>query len=254
MQIVFFSPRRRAILANTDVSGGAPWHRSFANDFWGTPLTDSGSHGSWRPFCVLSFRLNHLMAGGYVPWGFHLVNNLLHCVATALVVRVARSLLASFWAVLAAGTLFAVHPIHTEAVASVVGRADVAACVCYLLTYLSYLRHMRWRESADPRQWVALSATLFFAVMALLCKETAVTALLVCAAFDVIRGLSGQVDKVSLVAANQKPLSIFPFLPFPSSNACVLSSLCWARCSAASTFVWWWCPVHRAPSPAQTIP
>lgn len=241
-------------MANTDVSGGAAWQRSFSNDFWGTPLTDSGSHGSWRPLCVLSFRLNHLMAGGYVPWGFHLVNNLLHCVATALVVRVARTLLASFWAVLAAGTLFAVHPIHTEAVASVVGRADVAACVCYLLTYLSYLRHMRWRESADPRQWLALSATLLFAVASLLCKETAVTALLVCAAFDVMRGLSGQVDKVSLECDKPIDVSLSSLPSFPSSNACVRFALCLARCSAAFTFAWWWSPAHRAPSPAQTIP
>lgn len=189
---------RRAILGNADVSGGVAWQRTFGNDFWGTPLTDSGSHGSWRPLCVLSFRLNYMMAGGFAPWGFHLVNNLLHCIATALVVRVARTLLASFWAVLAAGTLFAAHPIHTEAVAGVVGRADVAACVCYLLTYLSYLRHMRWRESSDPRQWLALALTMLFAVAGLLCKETAITALLVCAAFDVMRGLSGQVDKQRL--------------------------------------------------------
>ncbi|XP_030238584.1 protein O-mannosyl-transferase TMTC2 isoform X3 [Drosophila navojoa] len=189
---------RRAVLANADVSGGSSWQRSFGNDFWGTPLTDSGSHGSWRPLTVLSFRLNYLLAGGFAPWGFHLGNNLLHCVATALVVRVARTLLASFWAVLATGALFAAHPIHTEAVASVVGRADVAACVCYLLTYLSYLRHMRWRESADPRQWLALATTLLFSIAALLCKETAITALLVCAAFDVMRGLSGQVDKQRL--------------------------------------------------------
>jgi len=92
---------------------------------------------------------------------------------------------------------FAAHPIHTEAVAGVVGRADVAACVCYLLTYLSYLRHMRWRESGDPRQWLALGATLLLALAGLLCKETAITALLVCALFDVMRGLSGTVDKVS---------------------------------------------------------
>ncbi|KRG03558.1 protein O-mannosyl-transferase TMTC2 isoform X1 [Drosophila mojavensis] len=189
---------RRAVLTNADVSGGSSWQRSFGNDFWGTPLTDSGSHGSWRPLTVLSFRLNYILAGGFAPWGFHLGNNLLHCVATALVVRVARTLLASFWAVLATGALFAAHPIHTEAVASVVGRADVAACVCYLLTYLSYLRHMRWRESADPRQWLALATTLLFSIAALLCKETAITALLVCAAFDVMRGLSGQVDKQRL--------------------------------------------------------
>ncbi|XP_033149889.1 protein O-mannosyl-transferase TMTC2 [Drosophila busckii] len=189
---------RRAILANGDVSGAAPWQRSFGNDFWGTPLTDSGSHGSWRPLCVLSFRLNYVLGGGFAPWGFHLVNNLLHCMATALVVRVARTLLASFWAVLATGALFAVHPIHTEAVAGVVGRADVAACVCYLLTYLAYLRHIRWRESADPRQWLALILTLLFALAALLCKETAITALLVCAAVDVMRSLCGLVDKQRL--------------------------------------------------------
>ncbi|XP_017107201.2 protein O-mannosyl-transferase Tmtc2 [Drosophila bipectinata] len=189
---------RRAILGNADVSGGAPWQRSFADDFWGTPLTDSGSHGSWRPLCVLSFRLNYLIGGGFAPWGFHLVNNLLHCVATGLVVQVARTLLASVWAVLATGALFAAHPIHTEAVAGLVGRADVAACVCYLLTYLSYLRHIRWRESGDPRQWLALACTLLLAVAGLLCKETAITALLVCVLFDVMRGLSGQVDKQRL--------------------------------------------------------
>lgn len=194
---LLFYFRRRAILGNADVSGGAPWQRSFSDDFWGTPLTDSGSHGSWRPLCVLSFRLNYLLGGGFAPWGFHLVNNLLHCVATGLVVQVARTLLASVWAVLATGALFAAHPIHTEAVAGLVGRADVAACVCYLLTYLSYLRHMRWRESGDTRQWLALASSLLLAVAGLLFKETAITALLVCILFDVLRGLSGQVDKVS---------------------------------------------------------
>ncbi|KAH8271113.1 hypothetical protein KR018_012409, partial [Drosophila ironensis] len=189
---------RRAILANADVSGAAPWQRSFTDDFWGTPLTDGGSHGSWRPLCVLSFRLNYLLGGGLAPWGFHLVNNLLHCLATGLVVQVARTLLASVWAVLATGALFAAHPIHTEAVAGLVGRADVAACVCYLLTYLSYLRHVRWRESGDQRQWLALASSVVLAMAGLLCKETAITALLVCVLFDVMRGLSGQRDKQRL--------------------------------------------------------
>ncbi|XP_073821068.1 transmembrane O-mannosyltransferase targeting cadherins 2 [Musca autumnalis] len=185
---------RRAILANTDVSGTTPWQSAFLHDYWGTPLTDSGSHGSYRPLCVLTFRLNFLLSG-YNPWGFHLVNNLLHCLATGLVVKLARHFLSSVWGVFATGALFAAHPIHTEAVAGIVGRADLAACVCYLVAFLTYMRHIAWRERGDPMQWLALSLTILTSVVALLFKETAITALAVCGIFDVIRGLAGLKDK-----------------------------------------------------------
>ncbi|XP_033172998.1 protein O-mannosyl-transferase TMTC1 [Drosophila mauritiana] len=170
---------RRAILANGDVTGARPLANLLRNDFWGTPLVDSGSHGSWRPLCVLSFRLNFL-AGGMTPMGYHLVNVMLHCVATWLVFLVARTVLPSRMGVLAAGALFAVHPAHTEAVAGLVGRADLAACVCYLLAYLSYRRHMMNRE------WGSLMLTIVLALAALLCKETAITALLLCGLCDVL--------------------------------------------------------------------
>ncbi|XP_075154079.1 transmembrane O-mannosyltransferase targeting cadherins 2 [Haematobia irritans] len=185
---------RRAILANTDVSGTTPWQSAFLHDYWGTPLTDSGSHGSYRPLCVLTFRLNFLLSG-YNPWGFHLVNNLLHCLATGLVVKVARHFLSSVWGVVATGALFAAHPIHTEAVAGIVGRADLAACVCYLVAFLTYMRHIAWRERGDPMQWLALALTILTSVAALLFKETAISALLVCGVFDVMRGLGGLKDK-----------------------------------------------------------
>ncbi|XP_049318038.1 protein O-mannosyl-transferase TMTC2 [Bactrocera dorsalis] len=185
---------RRAILANTDVSGHTPWQSIFQHDYWGTPLTDAGSHGSYRPLCVLSFRFNFLL-GGYTPWGFHLINNLMHCLATGLVVKLARYFLNSVWGVLATGAIFAAHPIHTEAVAGIVGRADLAACIFYLLTYLMYMRHIVWRERGEVRQWWALILTLILSLVALLFKETAITALLVCAIFDGLRGLCGFRDK-----------------------------------------------------------
>ncbi|CAD6998816.1 unnamed protein product [Ceratitis capitata] len=184
----------RAILANTDVSGHTPWQSVFQHDYWGTPLTDTGSHGSYRPLCVLSFRFNFLL-GGYTPWGFHLINNLMHCLATGLVVKLARYFLSSVWGVLATGAIFAAHPIHTEAVAGIVGRADLAACIFYLLTYLMYMRHIVWRERGEMRQWLALMLTVVLSLVALLFKETAITALLVCALFDGLRGLCGYRDK-----------------------------------------------------------
>uniref|UniRef100_A0A1A9UXH9 dolichyl-phosphate-mannose--protein mannosyltransferase n=1 Tax=Glossina austeni TaxID=7395 RepID=A0A1A9UXH9_GLOAU len=185
---------RRAILSNMDVSGSSSWQNAFANDFWGTALTDSGSHGSYRPLCVLSFRLNFILSG-YSPWGFHLVNNMLHCVATGLVVKVARQLLSSMWGVIVTGALFAVHPIHTEAIAGIVGRADAATSICYMLAFLAYLRHMNWRIRNDQRQWLALAFAIVTSVIALLFKETGITALLLCVIFDLICTLCGQPDK-----------------------------------------------------------
>ncbi|KAG4072262.1 hypothetical protein HA402_004194 [Bradysia odoriphaga] len=182
---------RRAILGNPDVLGTTPWRKLIHHDFWGTDLSDTGSHGSYRPLCVLSFKLNHVF-GGFRPVGYHLVNVLLHCLATGLVVKVARQLLPPLWGPAVAGALFASHPIHTEAVAGIVGRADLAACNFYLLTFLAYSKHVTWREKCDQRHWVALGGAVLLAAMAMLFKETAVTALLVCAIYDVIRAFSYQ--------------------------------------------------------------
>ncbi|EAA14710.5 AGAP009112-PA, partial [Anopheles gambiae str. PEST] len=185
----------RAILGNPDVLGTGSWSQMLHNDFWGTPLVDSGSHGSYRPLCVASFKLNYLL-DGFKPFGYHLVNVLLHSLATGLVVKLARHLLpAGRSGVAIAGLLFAAHPIHTEAVAGVVGRADLTGCIFYLLALLAYIRHVRWRQWGDRRQWLALAATVLLAAAALLCKETAVTALVVCAIYDIIKGYAGSRDK-----------------------------------------------------------
>lgn len=59
--------------------GTSSWSDIFFNDFWGTPMSHSGSHGSYRPVTVLSLRLNALLAKNLLgrsvresPIGFHL--------------------------------------------------------------------------------------------------------------------------------------------------------------------------------------
>lgn len=121
----------------------------FSNDFWGTPLNESGSHGSYRPLCVLTFRLNYFL-NGLQPWGYHFINIILHCLATLLLIKVSRRLLPkSKQGVGSAvtGLTFAVHPIHTEAVASVVGRADLAACNLFLFAFLAFTTHIKIRDN-----------------------------------------------------------------------------------------------------------
>ncbi|KAJ0175478.1 hypothetical protein K1T71_008637 [Dendrolimus kikuchii] len=139
---------RRAILSNPDVAGHTPFGALFNHDFWGTSLTDAGSHGSFRPLCVATYRLNHSI-NGFKPWGYHFVNVILHCISTILVVITARRLLPRNYVKVGAtvaGLTFAAHPIHTEAVAGVVGRADVIACNLFLVSFLCYTEHIRLRE------------------------------------------------------------------------------------------------------------
>lgn len=146
--------RRRAILSNPDVIGHTPIRALFENDFWGTRLTDPGSHGSYRPLCVVTYRLNYMFSG-FKPWSYHFLNILLHSAATALVVTTARRLLPPHCikvGTAVAGLSFAAHPIHTEAVAGVVGRADLAACNFFLLSFLLYSEHVRLRIDSQKKQ------------------------------------------------------------------------------------------------------
>ncbi|XP_076655073.1 transmembrane O-mannosyltransferase targeting cadherins 2 isoform X1 [Halictus rubicundus] len=179
---------RRAILTNPDLLSSTPWHRLLENDFWGTPLTDKGSHGSYRPLCVATFRLNHLF-GGLEPWGYHLVNVALHAACTVLVVRVARKVLPgrNNLGHAITGFLFAVHPIHSEAVAGVVGRADLLACLLTLSAFLAYCAHCDQSRSPLPLLLAIVSSTL-----ATLAKETGVSALALCLLWELCRGESNR--------------------------------------------------------------
>ncbi len=106
---------KAAILQNKDLLPGSSWSDLLWNDFWGTPLHLKASHKSYRPLCVATFRLNYLLAE-LEPMGYHLVNILLHGVVCYLYVHLVSLVCSQVWPALIAGLLFAVHPIHTEAV------------------------------------------------------------------------------------------------------------------------------------------
>nr|CAB3267129.1 transmembrane and TPR repeat-containing protein 2-like [Phallusia mammillata] len=128
----------RAIISNPDVVQTTPISHLFINDFWGTPLSHSGSHHSYRPLTVLTFRLTHALFG-LNPCAYHVTNVFLHALTTFLLCHVISSVLRLTNAkVLLAGLIFALHPIHTEAVAGIVGRADVMATLFFLGTLLCY--------------------------------------------------------------------------------------------------------------------
>lgn len=112
-----------AIKDNSDVRPNTPLHQLFGNDFWGKPIDDPTSHKSYRPLTVLSFRLNYALHE-LRPWGYHMVNALLHTSCTLLVYVTVENIVFSGFTnhhslSLQTALLFAAHPIHTEAVSVV---------------------------------------------------------------------------------------------------------------------------------------
>jgi len=82
----------------------------------------------YRPLVTQSYAIQRWLGGVRAPafgaWSFHLVNLLLHAGVSAMVAELARRI-GGFRVGLFAGILFALHPIHSEAVAGIVGRAEL---------------------------------------------------------------------------------------------------------------------------------
>nr|XP_021492119.1 transmembrane and TPR repeat-containing protein 1 [Meriones unguiculatus] len=178
-----------AIVNNPDVRPGAPLRWAvFSNDFWGKGLADGASHKSYRPLCVLSFRLNIFLTG-MDPFYFHAVNVVLHCLVTfVLMYTCEKTVFKSRGLAFLTALLFAVHPVHTEAVAGIVGRADVLACLLFLLAFLSYHRSLDWSCEGPGSPATAspffLLLSLLLGTCAMLVKETGVTVFGVCLLYD----------------------------------------------------------------------
>jgi protein O-mannosyl-transferase len=96
----------------------------------------------FRPVTFATLAANWIVAG-YRPFGYHLVNLLLHAAAVVLLLFILRSVLDRLahceLISLAAAILFAVHPMHTEAVSSIVGRSELLAAGFLLAAWLFHL-------------------------------------------------------------------------------------------------------------------
>lgn len=131
--------------------------------------TQMGFTALYRPIVILSLAANY-QAGGLAPWHYHLLNVLLHAANAALVVLLAFRLTRSSFATAAAGLLFALHPINTEAVSPVVGRTDLLGTLFVLCSLLLYAKY----ASAGKRKHAFLGGSLACLACGLLSKEHAV--------------------------------------------------------------------------------
>ena len=135
-----------------------------------------------RPLVNLSYAVDAAMWGRQ-PFGFHLTSVLLHMLNVGLVVYVAwlvaedrrrqrgqilPATASSVVIATATATLFAAHPLMTQAVGYISGRSEVLYVAFFLLAFLS-ARH--WMVHGGTQWWLA---TIGLWVFSLLAKETGV--------------------------------------------------------------------------------
>jgi len=138
--------------------------REFAHTYW---PEDAGGDG-YRPLTIIAFRAEWALGAG-APMVFHAVNIALHAITAVVVFWLATALLplAAAWV---AGVIYAVHPVHVEAIANVVGQSELWVALLTSLAMALYV-HGRRAGPLTLGRWLAIGATY---AVALLFKEHAI--------------------------------------------------------------------------------
>jgi tetratricopeptide (TPR) repeat protein len=97
----------------------------------------TGHASNWHPLTWLSLELDHDLFG-LRPWGYHLINLVLHVANTLLLFLVFWRMTSALWRSALVAALFALHPLHVESVAWVSQRKDVLSTLFGLLALLAY--------------------------------------------------------------------------------------------------------------------
>lgn len=141
--------------------------------------------GHYQPLTWVSYGINYVI-GGMDPFGYHLVNVLVHALNAVLVYLVAHRLFRAGAArsnlspaMVALGAVFgavfwAAHPLRAESVAWVTERRDVLSAFFLLGALLAYLRMVEAR-GAGGRGWGAYALSITLLLLSLLCKTWGMT-------------------------------------------------------------------------------
>ncbi|MBX7041867.1 MAG: tetratricopeptide repeat protein [Ignavibacteria bacterium] len=152
----------------------------------------------YRPLVSSSYAVDYAI-WGLNPYGFHLTNIIIHCIASMLLFRIFQLL---FWRYkyrnifsLLTALIFVVHPVHTEAVTWISGRTDSMVTLFFFASFIFYLEYTREQKhdrrtgqivSVQTHKPVYLYLSLLFYAVGLLCKEMLVTMPVIILLYDFV--------------------------------------------------------------------
>ncbi|MEL6107289.1 MAG: tetratricopeptide repeat protein [Planctomycetota bacterium] len=164
-----------AIVANQDIQGLRP-------------AAIRSTYGITRQVVAYTVAFNFWL-GGLEPFGYHVVNLLIHMAASVVLLQIVSRLLvrsawprwsqlrgrrlsnAVGWISFGAAMIFALHPLQTSAVTYIIQRMESLSALFYLLMVLSAVRAFGSRHAW---RWNAISVAFFG--MAIFSKEHTITA------------------------------------------------------------------------------
>jgi tetratricopeptide (TPR) repeat protein len=129
-----------------------------------TIFTHGVSASFYRPVQIISYMIDYSL-WKLNPTGYHITNTLLHilsalCIYCLINMLFGNGILSSLTSV-----LFVIHPIHTEAVTYISGRADSLALLFMLLCFIFYLKRRK-----NIKTYILMASAF---ALSLLSRETA---------------------------------------------------------------------------------
>ena len=141
-----------------------------------------GESNLYRPITTLSYLLNYSVLGeGNHPAGYHWFNFFLHALNVLLLFVLLLRFLRKLWPSVFIAGLWAVHPVLTESVTNIIGRADLLAAASLMSGFLFYLK------STESKGWPRLAwlaGLMVVTAVGVFSKESAVAILGVVVLFE----------------------------------------------------------------------
>ena len=182
------------LLGDTRIQGATASNVAliFEHTYW----WPNGESGLYRPLTTLSYLLNYAILGnGDHPAGYHWVNLLLHTANVfllfALVLRLMTGRVRALPAAFCIAVLWAVHPVLTESVTNIVGRADLLAGFAVLGGFLLYLKST---ETTGWRRAALLTGLAVTTAVGVFSKESAVVLPVVIVLYELVGGKQSLVN------------------------------------------------------------
>jgi tetratricopeptide (TPR) repeat protein len=159
------------ILVNPYIQNFHHLREIFTSSVWSFMGDFRGSSNYYRPVMSLGYVLCYRLFGPHAL-GFHLANLLADVGVVLLVYLITRRMFHSPAVGLATACVFALHPIHSEAVNWIAAVTELELALFYLLTFGFFLASARGAGKSSIPLQIAMVGSF---VLALLSKEQALT-------------------------------------------------------------------------------
>jgi protein O-mannosyl-transferase len=184
----------RQIVMNPDLRSGVPWVRLFSSDVWSYTHSGQPAHANYyRPLQMVCYRVTAVWLGLQAQY-FHILSVVFALAAVLAAFAVYLKLTQRLAIAFAAAALFAVYPVHSEAVDWVSALPELGCAIFVLIAFALFLS-IRPEISEAPKQsrilavhWGLLCLSLLAFATALLWKETAMVFPVLIAAYVICLG------------------------------------------------------------------